>query len=134
MAEFFANYSMLVINSFGLQNAMERCPVDIPHFFARVHSSAKTCAILVREELGPSDFLKYAPDSHFVFTSYAILSLLKVSSGGSMTGSHLMHKSATSPRISGITRSRTRDAPFGQRGGGDIRPDFCRTNAYTFVV
>jgi len=134
MAEFFANYSMLVINSFGLQNAMERCPVDIPHFFARVHSSAKTCAILVMEELGPSDFLKYAPDSHFVFTSYAVLSLLKVSSGGSMTGSHLMHKSATSPRISGITRSRTRDAPFGQRGGGDIRPDFCRTNAYTFVV
>ena len=134
MAEFFANYSMLVINSFGLQNAMERCPVDIPHFFARVHSSAKTCAILVMEELGPSDFLKYAPDSHFVFTSYAFLSLLKVSSGGSMTGSHLMHKSATSPRISGITRSRTRDAPFGQRGGGDIRPDFCRTNAYTFVV
>ncbi len=87
MAEFFANYSMLVINSFGLQNAMERCPVDIPHFFARVHSSAKTCAILVMEELGPSDFLKYAPDSHFVFTSYAVLSLLKVSSGGSMTGS-----------------------------------------------
>ncbi len=80
IAEFFANYSMLVINSFGLQNAMERCPVDIPHFFARVHSSAKTCAILVKEELGPQDFLKYAPDSHFVFTSYAVLSLLKVRS------------------------------------------------------
>jgi len=78
MAEFFANYSMLVINSFGLQNAMERFPIDIPHFFARVHSSAKTCAILVKEELGPQDFLKYAPDSHFVFTSYAVLSLLKL--------------------------------------------------------
>ena len=134
MAEFFANYSMLVINSFGLQNAMERCPVDIPHFFARVHSSAKTCAILVREELGPSDFLKYAPDSHFVFTSYAILSLLKVSSGCSTTGTRLMHKLAPSPRIPGITRSRTRDAPFGQRCRGDVRPEFCRTNAYTFIV
>jgi hypothetical protein len=134
MAEFFANYSMLVINSFGLQNAMERCPVDIPHFFARVHSSAKTCAMLVREELGPSDFLKYAPDSHFVFTSYAVLSLLKVSSGGSTTGTHLMHKSAASPRIPSITRSRTRDAPIGQRCRGDVRPEFCRTNAYTFVV
>ncbi|KAI9510279.1 fungal-specific transcription factor domain-containing protein [Russula earlei] len=78
MAEFFANYSMLVINSFGLQNAMERCPIDIPHFFARVHSSAKTCAILVKDELGPQGFLKYAPDSHFVFTSYAVLSLLKL--------------------------------------------------------
>jgi hypothetical protein len=82
MAEFYATYSMLVINSFGLQNAMERSPVDIPHFFARVHSSAKTCAIIVKEELGPQDFLKYAPDSHFVFTSYAVLSLLKVRSEG----------------------------------------------------
>jgi hypothetical protein len=78
MAEFYATYSMLVINSFGLQNAMERSLVDIPHFFARVHSSAKTCATIVKEELGPQDFLKYAPDSHFVFTSYAVLSLLKV--------------------------------------------------------
>jgi len=78
MADFFASYSMLVINSFGLQNAMERCPIDIPHFFARVHSSAKSCAILVKDELGPLDFLKYAPDSHFVFTSYAVLSLLKL--------------------------------------------------------
>lgn len=108
MAEFFANYSMLVINSFGLQNAMERCPIDIPHFFARVHSSAKTCAILVREELGPSDFLKYAPDSHFVFTSYAVLSLLKVSSGGSTTGTRLMHNScfALNSRHHEITNTR----------------------------
>jgi hypothetical protein len=91
MAEFFASYAMLVINSFGLQNAMERSPVDIPHFFARVHSSAKTCAILVKEELGPLDFMTYAPDSHFVFTSYAVLSLLKVSSGclGRQDSSHL---------------------------------------------
>src|ERR1700761_1405542 len=81
MAEFFTNYAMLVINSFGLQNAMERSPVDIPHFFARVHSSAKTCAVLVKDELGPLEFLKYAPDSHFVFASYAVLSLLKVSPG-----------------------------------------------------
>ena len=134
MAEFFASYSMLVINSFGLKNAMERCPVDIPHFFARVHSSAKTCAILVKDELGPHDFLKYAPDSHFVFTSYAVLSLLKVSSGDSTPKTCLMHKSAASPRISCITRSRTRDTPLGQKCRGDVRPEFCRTITYTFVV
>jgi hypothetical protein len=81
MAEFFTNYAMLVINSFGLQNAMDRSPVDIPHFFARVHSSAKTCAVLVKDNIGPQDFMKYAPDSHFVFASYAVLSLLKVSPG-----------------------------------------------------
>ena len=134
MADFFASYSMLVINSFGLQNAMERCPIDIPHFFARVHSSAKTCAMLVREELGPLDFLKYAPDSHFVFTSYAVLSLLKVSSGGSKSRICLTHKSAASPRISSITRSRTRDAPFSQGRRGDVRPELCGANTHTFVV
>lgn len=134
MAEFFASYSMLVINSFGLKNAMERCPVDIPHFFARVHSSAKTCAILVKDELGPHDFLKYAPDSHFVFTSYAVLSLLKVSSGDSTPKTCLMHKPAASPRISCIPRSRTRDAPLGQKCRGDVRPEFRRTITYTFLV
>jgi hypothetical protein len=106
MTEFLASYAMLVINSFGLQNAMERSPIDIPHFFARVHSAAKTCAIVVKEELGPLDFMKYAPDSYFVFTSYAVLSLLKVSSGGfNRRGSPLTRKAASSPGISSITRS-----------------------------
>jgi len=119
MAEFFANYSMLVINSFGLQNAMQRFPIDIPHFFVRVHSSAKTCAIIVKE-LGPLEFLKYAPDSHFVFTSYAVLSLLKVSFRNSTSQLGLTRKSVASPRISSIARSRTRDTSVGQRGRGDF--------------
>ena len=69
---------MLVLNSFGLQNALERAPLDLGHFFGRVHSSAYTCATLVRDSLGPAGFMKYSPDSHFVQTSYAVLSLLKV--------------------------------------------------------
>jgi hypothetical protein len=69
---------MLVLNSFGLQNALERSPLDIGHFFARCHSSAIACAVLVRDQLGPRGFMKYSPDSHFVQTSYAVLSLLKV--------------------------------------------------------
>jgi hypothetical protein len=79
MARFYVNYAVLVINSFGLQNAIERAPADIAHFFARCHQSASTCAMLVRDELGPKGYLKYSPDSHFVQTSYAVLSLLKVS-------------------------------------------------------
>lgn len=71
---------MLVLNSFGLQNALERAPLDIGHFFARCHSSAIACAVLVRDQLGPRGFMKYSPDSHFVQTSYAVLSLLKVGS------------------------------------------------------
>ncbi|PPQ99355.1 hypothetical protein CVT24_009220 [Panaeolus cyanescens] len=78
ISRFYINYAMLVLNSFGLQNALEKAPMDIGHFFARVHSSAHECARIVRDELGPSGFMKYSPDSHFVQTSYALLSLLKL--------------------------------------------------------
>ncbi|KAJ6531569.1 fungal-specific transcription factor domain-containing protein [Mycena vulgaris] len=78
MSQFYYHYAMLVLNSFGLQNALERAPLDIGHFFTRCHSSAIACAVLVRDHLGPRGFMKYSPDSHFVQTSYAVLSLLKL--------------------------------------------------------
>ncbi len=78
IAEFYINYTMLVLNSFGLQNALEAAPLNIGYFFGRVHASAVNCATIVRDHLGPSGFMKYSPDSHCVQTSYAVLSLLKV--------------------------------------------------------
>ncbi|KAF9077228.1 fungal-specific transcription factor domain-containing protein [Rhodocollybia butyracea] len=78
ISQFYLNYVLLVLNSFGLQNALERAPLDRGHFFARCHSTATTCATLVRDQLGPSGFLKYSPDSHYVQMSYAILTLLKL--------------------------------------------------------
>lgn len=78
IVQFYYNYAMLVVNSFGLQNALDRSSVDITHFFARCHSAAMKCATLVRDELGPKNYLKYSPDSHLVMTSYAVLSLLKL--------------------------------------------------------
>ncbi|KAJ7578465.1 fungal-specific transcription factor domain-containing protein [Mycena floridula] len=78
ISQFYLNYHMLVINSFGLQNALERNPIDIGHFFARCHSSAMTCATIIRDQLGPSGYMRYSPDSHCVLTSYAVLSLLKL--------------------------------------------------------
>ncbi|KIJ24429.1 hypothetical protein M422DRAFT_62342 [Sphaerobolus stellatus SS14] len=77
MRQFYCNYALLVVNSFGLQNALERSPVDIGHFFARCHGAATTVATVVRDELGPSGFLRYCTDSNFVQTSYAIVSLIK---------------------------------------------------------
>ena len=77
-SKFYFNYAMLVVNSFGLQNALDRSPVDIGHFFARCHSSAVACATILRDEMGPSGYLRYAPDSNCVQASYAVLSLLKV--------------------------------------------------------
>jgi hypothetical protein len=78
MASYYVNYALLVINSFGLQNALARAPADIAHFFSRCHHAATVCATHVRDVLGPEGFLKYSPDSHFVQSSYAVLSLLKV--------------------------------------------------------
>ncbi|CAE6523226.1 unnamed protein product [Rhizoctonia solani] len=75
---FYYHYAMLVVNSFGLQNAMERSRVDIGHFFSRCHTSAMACALVVRDELAPRGYMRYSPDSHFVFTSYAVLTLIKL--------------------------------------------------------
>ncbi|KZV88288.1 hypothetical protein EXIGLDRAFT_619562 [Exidia glandulosa HHB12029] len=78
MGKFYFSYAMLVINSFGLQNALERSGVDMGHFFARCHASAMACLTIARDELGPLGYLKYSPDSHVVQISYAVLSLLKL--------------------------------------------------------
>jgi len=78
ISDFYFNYSLLVVNSFGLQNAMDKSAVDISHFFARCHTAASACALLARDELGPRDYLRYSPDSHFVQLSYAVLTLLKL--------------------------------------------------------
>lgn len=78
MTRFYFNYSMLVVNLFGLQNALERSPLDIGHFFGRCYSSAMACALIVRDEIGPQGYMRYSPDSHFVLSSYAVLTLLKV--------------------------------------------------------
>lgn len=79
MMVFYFHYYSLVIHSFGLQNAIERSTVDIPYFFSKCHTSATAVAVIARDELAPRGFLRYSPDSHFVFLSYAVLSLLKVS-------------------------------------------------------
>ncbi|KAG9122257.1 hypothetical protein FRC07_001458 [Ceratobasidium sp. 392] len=78
IAVFYYHYAMLVVNSFGLQNAMEHSHVNVAHFFSRCHSSATACAVVVRDELAPRGYMRYSPDSHFVFTSYAVLTLLKL--------------------------------------------------------
>ncbi|EJU00480.1 hypothetical protein DACRYDRAFT_68629 [Dacryopinax primogenitus] len=72
------NYSLLVINTFGLHHAREHSHVDVAHFFSRCYSTAVECARIITEQLGPSGYLKYSPDSHFVLCSYAVITLLKL--------------------------------------------------------
>ncbi|KAF9645083.1 hypothetical protein BDM02DRAFT_3190029 [Thelephora ganbajun] len=76
--KFFLHYGMLVINSFGLQDAIERNPVNIGNFFGRVHKSAVACISVMKDNWGPKGYLKYSPDSTFVQGSYAVLTLLKL--------------------------------------------------------
>ena len=76
--KFFLQYGMLVINSFGLQDAILRNTVNIGNFFGRVHGSAVACINVMKDNWGPKGYLKYSPDSIFVQGSYAVLTLLKV--------------------------------------------------------
>lgn len=79
MMRFYYHYALLVINSFGLENAFQNSPVDMAHFFGRCHSNAMACVLIMRDEIASAGWLRYSPDSHFVLCSYAVLSLLKVS-------------------------------------------------------
>jgi len=79
MGKFYFHYVLLIINSFGLQNALERSGVDMGHFFGRCHFSATSLLTVVRDELVPMGVLKYSVDAHFVQISYAVLTLMKAS-------------------------------------------------------
>lgn len=76
--KFYLNYGMLVVNSFGLQNALEKNPINIGHFFGRCHTSAIASISVMKDEMAVKGYLKYSPDSHFVQSSYALLTLLKL--------------------------------------------------------
>jgi len=79
ITEFYNTYSILLLNSLGLQDAIERTVVNLPHFFSRCLKAAADCAKVIRDELGPGGYLRYSPLSHFIEGSYAVLTLLKLS-------------------------------------------------------
>jgi hypothetical protein len=90
MMRFYYHYALLVINSFGLENAFQNSPVDMAHFFGKCHSNAMACVLIMRDEIASAGWLRYSPDSHFVLCSYAVLSLLKVSKLSSLIRYQLM--------------------------------------------
>lgn len=78
ITEFYNTYSVLLLNSLGLQDAIDRSPVNLPHFFSRCLKAATDCAKCIKDALGPRGYLRYSPLSHFIQGSYAVLTLLKV--------------------------------------------------------
>ncbi|KAK0543055.1 hypothetical protein OC846_003662 [Tilletia horrida] len=69
-------YVVLLINSFGLQRAVETQSDDKGYFFIKCLSSAK--GMLKAAQTGLRPVLRYAPDAQFVMISYAAVFLLKL--------------------------------------------------------
>ncbi|WFD42096.1 hypothetical protein MPSI1_000734 [Malassezia psittaci] len=74
------NYAILVLNSFGLQYALERpsdgASVDKPLYLVRCVHAAKE--IIATVKYGMREILRYAPDPTFVVVAYACVFLLKL--------------------------------------------------------
>ncbi|KAL4401562.1 DNA-binding transcription factor [Malassezia pachydermatis] len=74
------NYAILVLNSFGLQYALERpsdgISADKPQYLVRCVHAAKE--IIATVKYGMREILRYAPDPTFVVVAYACVFLLKL--------------------------------------------------------
>lgn len=79
---FLVNYSRLVMFSFGFQQAYQRGikPGDQNDqvFFSKCLESAKAVIHNMVDKLAPSGYMRYAPDGHFIFASFASAFLLKL--------------------------------------------------------
>ncbi|KZO91440.1 hypothetical protein CALVIDRAFT_345843 [Calocera viscosa TUFC12733] len=71
------HYSMLLICSFGMRNALRRAMLDIGFYFNRCYSAAMAVLRCARHEYTVPGWLRHAPNSTFVCISYAAVSLLR---------------------------------------------------------
>ncbi|KIM44248.1 hypothetical protein M413DRAFT_443269 [Hebeloma cylindrosporum] len=76
---FLVGYSRLVMFSFGFQQAYQRGFEDGDRiFFTTCLGAAKSVIENMIEGLAQSGYMRYAPDGHFVFASFASAFLLKL--------------------------------------------------------
>lgn len=75
---FMVNYSRLVMFSFGFQQAVERGLQRDDMFFQRCFEAACAVITTVVDRLAPTGYLRFAPDGHFIFVSFAAAFLLKL--------------------------------------------------------
>ncbi|EKM51056.1 uncharacterized protein PHACADRAFT_263020 [Phanerochaete carnosa HHB-10118-sp] len=76
---FFTNYSRLVMWSFGCQQAFRRNMQPSDQLFVdKCFEAAKAVIKSMVEGVAPSGFMRFAPDSHFVFGTFASAFLLKL--------------------------------------------------------
>ncbi|KAK0519435.1 hypothetical protein OC842_007458, partial [Tilletia horrida] len=70
------HYAVLIINSFGLQRALDTNSEEKGYFFLKCQSAAKGMVKAALDGLRP--VLRYAPDAQFVMISYACVFMLKL--------------------------------------------------------
>uniref|UniRef100_A0A0W0G6S0 Xylanolytic transcriptional activator regulatory domain-containing protein n=1 Tax=Moniliophthora roreri TaxID=221103 RepID=A0A0W0G6S0_MONRR len=76
---FLVAYSRLVMFSFGFQQAFQRGVQRGDNIFLiKCLESAKAVITCMVDSLAPSGYMRYAPDGHFVFASFASAFLLKL--------------------------------------------------------
>ncbi|KAF8966133.1 fungal-specific transcription factor domain-containing protein [Flammula alnicola] len=76
---FLVGYSRLVMFSFGFQQAYQRGFKDGDSlFFNTCLDAAKSVIENMIDSLAPTGYMRYAPDGHFVFASFASAFLLKL--------------------------------------------------------
>jgi len=76
---FYVNYLRLVMLSLGFQQAMQKGANNVdPELVKRCLGAA--CGVLktVVEDLAPTEYLRFAPDGHFVFSSFSSAFLIKM--------------------------------------------------------
>ncbi|KAF9467566.1 fungal-specific transcription factor domain-containing protein [Collybia nuda] len=76
---FLVGYSRLVMFSFGFQQAFQRGIEPGDHvYFSKCLDAAKSVIRNMIEGLAPSGYMRFAPDGHFIFASFASAFLLKL--------------------------------------------------------
>ncbi|KXN81254.1 Protein priB, partial [Leucoagaricus sp. SymC.cos] len=76
---FLVGYSRLVMFSFGFQHAFQRgIERSDQVFFTKCLEAAKSVIKNMIDGLAPSGYMRYSPDGHFVFASFASAFLLKL--------------------------------------------------------
>jgi len=76
---FLTNYSRLVMYSFGFQQAYKRGVQQEDRLFLdKCFGAAKTVILCMVDTLCPSGYMRFSPDGHFVFSSFASAFLLKL--------------------------------------------------------
>jgi hypothetical protein len=76
---FYVNYLRLVMLSLGFQQAVQKGATNVdPELVKRCLNAA--CGVLktVGEDLAPTEYFRFAPDGHFVFSSFASAFLIKM--------------------------------------------------------